>query len=100
MLDNLRESLGEDSFKELLQGFFDKADELVDALVEMQASDDATAIGARGHELKGMAANFGFSELAAVSKVVEDSAKKGDLTTAIEAIKKLPDANRRAHEAV
>ena len=100
MLDNLSESLGEDSFKELLDSFFDKTDELVETLVGLKSSDDGVSIGARGHELKGMAANFGFTELAAISKIIEDSAKTGDIDRAVAAIKKLPDANRRAHEAV
>jgi len=100
MIGNLRDSLGEDSFKELLQGFFDTSDALVEALSALDGSDDLEAIRTRGHELKGMAGNFGFSELAAISKVIEDSAKAGDAAPAFEAIKKLPDANRRAHEAV
>jgi len=100
MINGLRDALGEDAFVGLLDGFFEKSDELVEALIGLQSGDELDLIRLRGHELKGMAGNFGFIELAAISKVVEDSAKEGDAVTAIEAIKKLPDANRRAHEAV
>ena len=100
MVGDLKSSLGEESFKSLLDGFFEKVDELVAALVALEDSGDAESIRARSHELKGMAANFGFSELAAISKIAEDSSKAGDLGAAVEAIKKLPDAHRRAEKAI
>lgn len=100
MIEALRTSLGDDAFNDLLKGFFDTADQLVETLVALEDGKDLPTIQARGHELKGMAGNFGFSELAAISKVIEDCAKDGDAINAVEAIKKLPDANRRAHEAV
>ena len=83
-----------------MKSFFETCDGLVETLTKLDGSDDMEDIRARGHELKGMAGNFGFKELEAISKVIEDSAKDGHSSAAFDAIKKLPDANRRAHEAV
>ncbi len=99
MIENLRTSLGKDSFQELLDSFFEKADELIEALIALEGSDDLSSIRARAHELKGMAGNFGFLELAELSKTIEDAAKKSKNDIIIDTIKKLPDANQRAHHA-
>ncbi|MFK7840018.1 MAG: ATP-binding protein [Bdellovibrionales bacterium] len=100
MIGNLRDSLGDDAFENLLSGFFEKSDELVDAMVDLKGSSELEDIQARAHELKGMAGNFGFKELAAISSVIEDSAKDGDANIAYGAIEKLPDANQRAHRII
>jgi nitrogen-specific signal transduction histidine kinase/DNA-binding NarL/FixJ family response regulator/HPt (histidine-containing phosphotransfer) domain-containing protein len=100
MVSNLKDSLGAKAFQDLLKGFFDKADELIEQLVAMQDSDDIEAMRARGHELKGMAGNFGFTELAEISKIIEHDSKQGDLQKTVEAIKKLPAARQRASQAI
>lgn len=100
MVDNLKSSLGDKAFHDLLKGFFDKADELITELNGLQDGDDATSMQARGHELKGMAANFGFSEVAAIARIIEHSSKDGNVGEAVEAIKKLPDARQRALKAI
>ncbi len=89
MMNGLRENLGEDALNELLVGFWNKAEELVDDLIELSSSEDTTSIYERAHELKGMAANFGFKGLADCSGIIEKAAKNKDMSAVREAIKSL-----------
>lgn len=100
MLESLLESLGREQFGGLLQGYMEKADELVDALNKAAAANDIVAIGARAHELKGMAGNFGMKEVSAIAANAEKAAKTGQSSEAISAIGKLDTANSNARLAL
>ena len=100
MLQSLYDSLGKEPFQELIDGFLDTADNIIDALVALKDSDDTNALYDRGHELKGMAANFGMTELSDISKAIEDAVKEGDLGTVKAEIEKLSDANQRAKSSL
>lgn len=100
MIETLRSSLDDEAFDTLMDGFWVKGDELIEALIQTDADKDIEEMRARAHELKGMAGNFGFAELADMAKEIEDSCKHNDIAIASQTIKKLPDANRRAKDAV
>lgn len=101
MFDNLFENLGKDQFKDLITGFCDKAEELVEKIVALDGSNDSEAIRRHAHELQGMAANFGLMELSAGSKEIEDLARdKSALEDVYAHIKKLPDFHQRAQDAI
>ncbi|MCB1531872.1 MAG: response regulator [Alphaproteobacteria bacterium] len=100
MIQGLLSSLGAEQFKNLMDGYIKTADEIVEALLSLQDSDDETTIREKSHELKGMAANFGVRETSKISGAIEKAAQDGNLEAAHEAIKKLPDANRRAKDAI
>lgn len=97
LLGSLAEALPRAQLAELLRGFVEKADELVDALRDVRHAEDAVFLRDRAHELKGMAANFGLAEVSAVSGAIEKAAKGGDLQAARREIEKLPEAYRRAY---
>ena len=98
LLKNLMDNIGKDAFEDLLQGYWEKAEELLGALQDLQSSDDFTAIYDRAHELKGMAANFGFKEIAAKSKVVESAAKDEDGPAVPQAVTQVSQAYERAKD--
>ncbi|MEK7801350.1 MAG: response regulator, partial [Pseudomonadota bacterium] len=63
ILKSLTKSLGLAQTIEILVGFYDKADELIAAAGSAFLEGNLPNLYARSHELKGMAANFGFSDL-------------------------------------
>ncbi len=97
MLNSLMESLGKDTFIELVDGCLDQVDIIVAAMQEGDKQGDADYIRARMHELKGMAYNFGLKQIGDLAKIGEDSAKDGDLETALSMVttlKNSKDQNR------
>lgn len=77
MLDSLSANLGKDQCIELMAGFMEKNEELVQTLQATQ-SDDFQTLNAKAHELKGMAANFGLKALSDVADIIEKGAKDED----------------------
>lgn len=75
MLNLLRENIGRDKLISLLDDLYQKADELLAAIKESQSTSDTQNIAARIHELKGMAGNFGFKDLSAIARTIEQEAK-------------------------
>ncbi len=78
MLDTLRHTLDHGHFQELLDGFIRKSDELVSTMNITSAENNMAALGARAHELKGMAGNFGMVKLSKISSEVEKSAQSSN----------------------
>jgi signal transduction histidine kinase/DNA-binding NarL/FixJ family response regulator/HPt (histidine-containing phosphotransfer) domain-containing protein len=74
MLISLKDSLGAKQLKELMNGLYDKTEELIDALKKAHNDNNAVELRARGHELKGMAGNFGMRKVSHVAAAIE---KKG-----------------------
>jgi signal transduction histidine kinase/CheY-like chemotaxis protein/HPt (histidine-containing phosphotransfer) domain-containing protein len=77
MLDSLSSNLGKDQCVELMAGFMEKNEELVGVLQTLP-QDDFESLNAKGHELKGMAANFGLKALSDVAGIIEDGSKAED----------------------
>ncbi len=92
MLDSLKASLGADQFTELLKGFSDKAKEIIENLDTIIEEDNTLSLGARGHELKGMAGNFGMKKVSDIAGEIEKAAKTQKSDKAIEHAKKLKAA--------
>ncbi len=99
MMENLKSSLGDKAYGELLEGFWEKAEELAQTLGALKDSEDFEAVFERAHELKGMAANFGFTGLAAASKNIEKAAhdkNAGACRVAIDSLEGVHAASRKA----
>lgn len=94
VLDPLYDVLGKDKLQELLVGYTQRLDELV-AIFQDPTIENMFE---RAHELKGMSANYGFSEISAWAKTLEDIADNHD--TAQAHIKKLPDICQRAQKSI
>ena len=97
---NLLDSLGQVQLIELMKGFIEKTDEIVDALTAMNVETDIEAIYERAHELKGMAANFGLKKLSEISAIIEKSAKNNQPDIISEEINKLDEAGAHAKKAI
>lgn len=94
ILQGLYDALGKDKLAELVEGFLSRTDEIV---IELQ-SPKTEGVYEKAHELKGMAANYGFAELSVLAKELEDIIKDDQPLEA--QIEKLSDANQRAHHAI
>ncbi len=91
LLKSLRNGLSIEQIQEILVSFYEKADELISEIGTTYLSGDTVNLYARAHELKGMAGNFGFSELSKMCAIIEKSAKDGQLQDAKEPIDHLGD---------
>ncbi len=100
MLNGLIDNLGKEQFIDLIRGFFDKADEIINALTTLKDAENITAIMARAHELKGMAGNFGMSEMSTSADIIEEAAKNKDIQPALREIERLPKINQGAKLAI
>lgn len=76
MLRTLKDTLDATQMKELMDGFYEKAEELITAIGQAYLQNDLKALGARAHELKGMAGNFGFVGVSQLSAKIEKAAKE------------------------
>ncbi len=85
-LTSLLTSLGKATTRDLLQGFFEKGDELVRSIGVCYVEKDLAALAARAHELRGMAGNFGFDAVANLAGAIETAGKAQDLAEATEPV--------------
>lgn len=101
MLQSLKDNLKPEQFEELVRGALDKAGEIIWELHGALESQDTAKLAAKGHELKGMAGNFGMSEMSRMAGEIEKQAKSGTIDAAIDAlVAELPKAKTRADEAL
>ncbi len=100
MLKSLLDNLGKEQFSGLIDGFLAKADEIIDVLNQAADQNDVPGMGARAHELKGMAGNFGIKEVSKIAAETEKSAKLGNGEEAAGHIAGLADSNRNAKAAI
>lgn len=100
MLMNLLETLGKVPFNELLNSYYEQADVIIDALEGALNDEDFKVIHDRGHEMKGMAANFGMTGLATIAKHIERAGKDKDMNTAKDNISQLSPMNTTLKKAV
>ncbi|MCK6419010.1 MAG: ATP-binding protein [Alphaproteobacteria bacterium] len=99
-MQSLKDTLGKAQLVELMQGFVKKTDEIVRAMAQAVETRNITLIRERAHELKGMAANFGLSELSAIAGTIEDFAKNNQSEPAVSEAQRLPEAAARAKESI
>lgn len=87
LIASLIKSLGKDQTQELMKDFYEKTEELIRDLRAASDANDDIALKARAHELRGMAANFGFKVLAANANIIEKDLldnKEADLRPLLE----------------
>ena len=100
ILQGLLHTLGADTLNELLDGCFDKVDEIMDALSASNNQSNADFIYARMHELKGMCYNFGLKEIGDLAAAGEKLAKNNDIEAAHEKIAKLRAVKKSAKDGL
>jgi HPt (histidine-containing phosphotransfer) domain-containing protein len=77
LLGSLKTSLGKAQLKEMMDGLYQKTEELIADSDKALAENDAKTLGMRGHDLKGMTANFGLTEISNIAGQIERKAKDG-----------------------
>ncbi len=93
MIQSLVDTLKKDQFSELLDGFLDKSTEIIENMNVLIEQKDLTSLGARAHELKGMAGNFGMKKISDIASKVETAAKMSQKDLAISEARKLKAAD-------
>ena len=72
-LESLKSNLGRDQLGTLLDGFVEKMDEIINDIESTANKNDFNKLGARAHELKGMAGNFGMKGVSHLAGQIEHS---------------------------
>lgn len=76
MLGSLKSSLGKAQMDEMMQGLYDKTEELITDAEKAAAEGDIAGLGTRGHDIKGMTANFGMTAISDIAGRLERQAKE------------------------
>jgi HPt (histidine-containing phosphotransfer) domain-containing protein len=100
MLNDLQSVIGESQFEELLNSLITSTDEILGRLHIAIVQQNSIDIKNRAHELKGMAANFGLTELSSLSAAIEDYARKNDINAISKIGETLESAKDRAQKAL
>ncbi len=100
MLKNLMDTLGKKQFTHLLDGFVNKATDIIENMNKAAAENNVPALGARAHELKGMAGNFGMKKISDIATNIEKYAKTSKGDRAVSETKKLNAANEKTKMAL
>jgi signal transduction histidine kinase/DNA-binding response OmpR family regulator/HPt (histidine-containing phosphotransfer) domain-containing protein len=99
MLAPLKGAMARDELQGMIDGLFDKMDEIIGDL-KGRAAGDAEALAGRAHDLKGMSGNFGLMELSQVAAELEASARDADADAAQALLARVPEAGQRARAAL
>lgn len=102
MMNELMSSLGKSQLEPLFTDYFTYADQIIESLRQEKEGQNISSIRDRAHELKGMAANFGFHGLSQIASKIEDLAQEGNIEGTFPYIDQLPDvsvASRSGAEA-
>ncbi|MCF8496081.1 MAG: response regulator [Alphaproteobacteria bacterium] len=92
-IQGLLDALGKEQCQKLMHSFLEKSHEIVASLAQEQNFDE---IRARAHELKGMAANFGFPLLSDLGGRLEKNAPQRNMAILEANIRELAPALERA----
>lgn len=98
-MDDLRNTLGKEQMLALFEDYFTFADKIVETLSAEKEILNQDNITDRAHELKGMAANFGFSKVSEIAGEIEKLSKKGDIDATLPLIDQLPEINENSQKA-
>ncbi|MCM2343965.1 MAG: ATP-binding protein [Alphaproteobacteria bacterium] len=100
MLDPLKSAMKKDDLQEMIDGLLDKAEEIVLALDVAVNGHDSISIVARAHELKGMAGNFGLTELSKIAELMERDVKADPQANVAGYMKDISPAYKRARTEI
>jgi signal transduction histidine kinase/DNA-binding NarL/FixJ family response regulator/HPt (histidine-containing phosphotransfer) domain-containing protein len=77
VIGSLKDSLGAPQMEEMMEGLYQKTEELIAATEKAVAAGDTAALIGRGHDIKGMTANFGLTGISDLAGRLERQAKEG-----------------------
>ncbi|MFP4313435.1 MAG: response regulator, partial [Alphaproteobacteria bacterium] len=99
LLESLYDTLGKDQLQPLLDDYYTFANQIIETLQGQKDAPDASIIRDKAHELKGMAANFGFSGISKIGGEIEALAKKGSIEQTLPLIAQLDAINQKSQNA-
>lgn len=99
-LDTLKGHLKIEDIQSMLKDVIDKSAEIIAAMNDALDQNKMTDLSARGHELKGMAGNFGLVELSTQAGKIEAKAKTDAIIIMTSLLEPLPAMQKRAKEAL
>lgn len=76
VLGSLKDSLGKAQMDEMMDGLYQKTEELIAAIEKAATDGDIATISMRGHDIKGMTSNFGLTALSELAGRLEKQAKE------------------------
>jgi len=101
-LDSLK-SLGKEQFDELMKGFYEKTESLIETAEKSVEAKSVKALTACGHDLAGMTSNFGFTALGDVARRINrlgrDNASVQAMAPQVAQLRALYTESRAAAEA-
>ena len=75
MLNSLKDSMNRDELLDMIDGLYQQTEEIIGNAEKALQAQDFAVLGARGHEIKGMTANFGLMALSAIGAKVEKASR-------------------------
>lgn len=75
MLDSLKGSMNRDELLDMIDGLYQQTEDIIGNAEKALQAQDFAVLGARGHEIKGMTANFGLMALSAIGAKVEKASR-------------------------
>ena len=100
MLQSLKDAIGAKQMEELLTDLIIKTEEILAQMDEATKMGDLQSLAARAHELKGMAGNFGLTEISMIAAQAEKKAKTNEIEGLGSLVNTLPEASARAQTAL
>jgi CheY-like chemotaxis protein len=99
-LDTLKSHIAKKDIEAMLNDLTEKTDEIIEAMNQAIEAQDTETLSARGHELKGMAGNFGLMEISKQGGDIEAKAKTQPIVILTALVSPLPEMQKRAKEAL
>lgn len=99
-LETLKGHISKKDIQEMLNDVITKTEEIVTGMNEALNKEDMVALSAKGHELKGMAGNFGLVEISAQAGEIESRAKTEAPIVLNALVSTMPEMQKRAKEAL
>ena len=99
-LDTLKGHISKADIEEMLTDVIVKTNEIIKSMNDALDEDDREQLAARGHELKGMAGNFGLMEISEQAAHIETKAKNDVSLVLTALVEPLPEMQKRAQQAL
>lgn len=88
MLTGLKSSMSRDDLFDMIDGLYQQTEDIIGNAEKAVQAQDFAVLGARGHELKGMTANFGLMALSATGGRIEKAARGENPAAQLEQIQR------------
>ena len=99
-MDTLKEHMSHEELKEMLDDVMTKTSEIIASMNIALSQQNTEELSARGHELKGMAGNFGLMELSRQAAEIESKGKMSASLILNSLVEPLTDMQKRAQKAL